>query len=319
MPPAKPQTDSKALTPEKQLVSAVRLLHEIVQSSGQQVLVDPDARPSTRMVYTNGVTLWMLILQRLGGGKTLGEVVSQVLTHDRHLLPDNKRVRENTLSENSAAYARGRQRLPLDTVHQFSECVCNYLGEISEPILGSQRVFILDGTTITLPPTPALRAAYPPASNQYGESVWPVAMWMVANEMQSGCALLPQEDPMYGEHNVSEAEQAQRIVKQLPAHSIVMADSKSGGAVPPPGARARQDPAASPELQRCLDDVEGPAVAAAGVQCRAMAGALRRSPVPRLAEEASPAQVTEDLSPASPSPASQVHQVRKKPTPEKET
>ena len=103
-----------------------------------------------------------------------------------------------------------------------------YLGEISEPILGSQRIFILDGTTITLPPTPALRAAYPAAPNQYGESVWPVAMLMVAHEMQSGCALLPQVDPMYGAHNASEAEQARRIVQQLPARSIVIADSDFG-------------------------------------------------------------------------------------------
>ena len=228
MTPAKPQTDSNALTPAEQLASASQLLHEIVQASGQPILIAPDARPTTKMVYTNGVTLWMLILQRLGGGKTLKEVISQVLTHDRHLLPDNKRVRENTLSENSAAYARSRQRLPLDTIQRFSECVCNYLGEISEPILGSQRIFILDGTTITLPPTPALRAAYPPAPNQYGESVWPVAMLMVAHEMQSGCALLPQVDPMYGAHNASEAEQARRIVKQLPARSIVMADSNFG-------------------------------------------------------------------------------------------
>ena len=161
MAPAQSQTDGNALTPQEQLVSAIQLLHEIVQTSGQQVVIDPDERPSTKMVYTNGVTLWMLILQRLGGGKTLSEVVSQVVTHDRHLLPDNKRVRENTLSENSGAYAQARQRLPLDMIHRFSECVCNYLGETSEPIIGSQRVFILDGTTITLPPTPALRAAYP--------------------------------------------------------------------------------------------------------------------------------------------------------------
>jgi hypothetical protein len=51
---------------------------------------------------------------------------------------------------------------------------------------------------------------------------------MVANEMQSGCAMLPQIDPMYGENNASEAVQAARIVKQLPANSIVMADSGFG-------------------------------------------------------------------------------------------
>ena len=194
----------------------------------QQELLDPDERPTTKMVYTNGVTLWMLILQRLGGGKSLTEVVSQILSHDRDLLPDNKRVRENTLSENSAAYAQARKRLPLDTILEFSNRVCDYLGQISEPVIDGRRVFILDGTTITLPPTKVLQEAYPPAPNQYGQSVWPVAQLMVANEMQSGCALLPQVDPMYGKNNASEAVQAHRIVQKLPANSIVMADAGFG-------------------------------------------------------------------------------------------
>jgi hypothetical protein len=228
MTPAPPQTASAAQTAEAQLASAMQLLREIMQTTGQHILLDPELRPSTKMIYTHGVTLWMLILQRLGGGQTLEQVVSQVLTHERHLLPDNKRVRENTVSENTAAYARSRQRLPLDMIQRFSQCVCNYLAERSEPILGLQRVFILDGTTLTLPPTPALRAAYPPAPNQYGESVWPVAMLMVAHELQSGCALLPQVDPMYGAHNASEAEQARRIIQQLPDHAIVLADAGFG-------------------------------------------------------------------------------------------
>ena len=51
---------------------------------------------------------------------------------------------------------------------------------------------------------------------------------MVANEMQSGCALLPQIDPMYGPKRSSEAEQARRIVRRLPENSVVMADSGFG-------------------------------------------------------------------------------------------
>ena len=89
-------------------------------------------------------------------------------------------------------------------------------------------MFIIDGTTITLEPTPQLKHAFPPATNQHGESVWPVAMLMVANEMQSGCALLPQNDPMYGPKRSSEAEQARRIVRRLPENSVVMADSGFG-------------------------------------------------------------------------------------------
>lgn len=212
----------------EELVSVLTLVRSMVPINEQPDFLDGDERPTSKMVYTNGVTLWMLILQRLGGGKTLEEVVQHVLSHDRSLLPDNKRVRENTLSDNSAAYSQARQRLPLENIHQFSSRVCEYLGRISEPIIDGRRVFILDGTTLTLPPTKVLQKAYPPAPNQHGESVWPVAQLMVANELQSGCALLPQIDPMYGENNASEADQARRIVQQLPANSIVLADSGFG-------------------------------------------------------------------------------------------
>lgn len=228
LPPVNSDADASSQPPADQLASALSLLRSIMNAPEQQELLDPDERPTTKMVYTNGVTLWMLILQRLGGGKSLTEVVSQILSHDHDLLPDNKRVRENTLSENSAAYAQARKRLPMETILEFSKQVCDYLGQISEPVIDGRRVFIIDGTTITLPPTKVLQEAYPPAPNQHGQSVWPVAQLMVANEMQSGCALLPQVDPMYGKNNASEAVQAHRIVRKLPANSIVMADAGFG-------------------------------------------------------------------------------------------
>jgi hypothetical protein len=201
------EDDSEAKGPTKhpseELASALRLLTSMIKAPQQQTLLDPHQRTTSKMVYTHGVTLWMLVLQRLGGGQSLVDVVSQILTHDRDLLPDNKRVRENTLSENSGGYSRARKRLPLETILEFSQRVCDYLAAISQPLIQGRRTFLLDGTTITLAPTPELQAAYPPAENQHGTSVWPVAQFMVAAELQSGCVLLPQIDPMYGPNNAS--------------------------------------------------------------------------------------------------------------------
>jgi len=170
----------------------------------------------------------MLILQRLGGGSTLSDLVTHVLKHGRDIFPENKRVREGTLSENTSSYSQARKRLPLSVVEAFSRQVCDHLGRTAERVFDDRRVFIIDGTTVTLAPTPALREAFPPATNQYGESVWPVAMLMVASELQSGCVLLPQVDPMYGPNNSSEADQGRRIVQQLPENSVVLADSGFG-------------------------------------------------------------------------------------------
>ncbi len=212
----------------EEVASAINLLNTLIGAPEQRKLFDAEQQPASQMIYTHGVTLWMLTLQRLSGGRSLAEVVSEIIAHDHELLPDNKRIRENTLSENSAAYSRARTRLPLTTVEAFSKRVANYLGQSSQPVINGKRIFILDGTTITLAPTKALQEAYPPATNQHGESVWPVALLMVANEMQSGCALFPEIAPMYGEKNASEAVLAERILKQLPDHSIVMADANFG-------------------------------------------------------------------------------------------
>lgn len=227
-PLAKPREQRKNDDASVPFAAASELLKNLFQMPELSQQFHPDMRTNTRMVYTKSVTLWMLILQRLGKGLSVQSAVSHILSHDRDLLPDNKRVREGTLSENSSGYQKARKNLSLDAVHEFSSAVCEYLGQQAESLLGSQRVFVIDGTTITLAPTPELKQAFPPATNQHGESVWPVAMLMVAHEMQTGCALLPQIDPMYGPNNVGETAQAKQIVRRLPVRSIVMADAGFG-------------------------------------------------------------------------------------------
>lgn len=91
-----------------------------------------------------------------------------------------------------------------------------------------RRVFIIEGTTFTLPPAAALRKAYPPAIDQRRKSRLPVAQLMVAAELQSGCVVSPQIDPMYGENDASEAAQARRIALELPENSIILAGTDFG-------------------------------------------------------------------------------------------
>jgi hypothetical protein len=209
---------------EVELTSAVELLQQLLPDDEFDRL--QPYGPAT--IYTTTVTLWMLILQRLGGGKSLKAVVKDVLAHNRDLLPKNKRIQEQTISENSGAFSGARKRLSLETVEYLANRVCDSLIDTSPPWFDGRRAFIIDGTTITLPPTEELKEAFPPATNQYGETAWPVAMLMVAHELQSGCALPPEIGAMYGENNTSEAKQAKDIAKRIPPGSIVLADAGFG-------------------------------------------------------------------------------------------
>lgn len=179
-------------------------------------------------VYTTLVTVWMMVMQRLGGGTTLDAVIKEVLAENRALLPDNKRVREGSLSEASGAYSRARKRINPETVEFLANRVSDSLIDATPSWFEGRRAFILDGTTITFEPTPELQEAFPPATNQHGDTVWPVALLLVAHELQSSCALPPEIGAMYGEHNTSEAKLAQAVARRMPRASIVLADSGYG-------------------------------------------------------------------------------------------
>jgi Transposase DDE domain len=213
----------KRLT-EEELYSTYELLRKLTPE--HELLQLAPLGPTA--VYTTLVTLWMLTMQRLNGGSSLASVVKVVQTYCKNLLPNNKRVRDGTLSKSSAAYSEARKRLPIEAAEFFANSVCDSLVARSPSWFRDQRAYILDGTTITLSPTSSLAEAFPPATNQHGITVWPILMLLVAHELQSGCALIPEIGAMYGEKNTSEAKLAAAIAKRLPPRSIVIADSGFG-------------------------------------------------------------------------------------------
>jgi hypothetical protein len=210
---------------EAEFTSAVELLHQVIPRDEIEAF---SLRHSPATVYTTLTTLWMLTLQRLGGGKSLEAIVKETLTHNRDIFPDNKRVREGTLSKNSSAYSEARHRLPIESAEQFADSVAQTIIDSCADILNDRQAFIIDGTTFKLPPTSDLREVYPPATNQHGETVWPILMLTVAHELRSGAALRPEFGAMYGSKNTSEAKQAMAIAERIPAGSVIFADAGYG-------------------------------------------------------------------------------------------
>ncbi|HVK80065.1 MAG TPA: IS4 family transposase, partial [Verrucomicrobiae bacterium] len=179
-------------------------------------------------VYTASVTVWLLIYQRLHAGGSLLDAVHELLRTDAALLPDNRRVRDGTLSRKTGSYSEARKRLQCHVTDDVAHHLFQSLVASFPTSLTGRRAFLLDGTTIALASTPALRKAFPPASNQHGEGTWPIAHLLVAHELESGCALLPELGAKFGPHAQSEAELAQALMRRLPERSIVIADRNFG-------------------------------------------------------------------------------------------
>lgn len=219
------QSEPSSPVSRNELVSAVGGLREAI-ADGQIDQIQPFGPAA---IYTSSVTLWMLIMQRIQGGLTLERTVKDFVANLPDFCSKNKRIDEGTLSSESGAYAGARKRLDLATVTYLFNRVTD---SIAYPKMAfgfrPRKTFLLDGTTITLAPTEELRREFPPATNQHGDTVWPVMLLFVAHDLESGCATIPEVGKMYGSKADSESRLATQLLGKLPSHSIVMADAGLG-------------------------------------------------------------------------------------------
>jgi hypothetical protein len=179
-------------------------------------------------IYTTALVVWMLVYQRISKDSSLEAAVKKMIEARPVFLRPNKRIEEGTLSSGTGTYSRARTRIPLEAARWLAEGVSRSLIDASPPTYRGRRFFLLDGTTITLAPEEELQRQFPPAVNQFGEGVWPVALLVVCHEVASGAALIPEVGAMYGENAVSETALVRRCFEQLPPDGIAMTDSGFG-------------------------------------------------------------------------------------------
>ena len=179
-------------------------------------------------VYTTSVVLWLMLFQRLNPNTSLKSAVEHFVANAPKGEGANKRLREEKLSTRSSSYSDARKRLSLEVVNWLEKRVSQSIIESTPPSFNHQRVFLIDGTTLSIFPSPALRAAFPPASNQHGRGVWPIVHLVAAHELSSGAAIPPEIGAKYGDQAISETKLAEPLIKKLPPASIVMADAGFG-------------------------------------------------------------------------------------------
>jgi hypothetical protein len=201
----------------------------------EQVREKDKLRRQNNRVYTDAVVIWLMILQRLSGG-TLETAVLELL---RTLPPEFwrqpcKRLQSRSedsitkLSSNTGSYNQARQELPLTIVEQSGDRAFLQLIEQYRRPATKRDAFFVDGSTMRTPHSVQLKDQYPPASNQKGESHWPLLRIVVAHDLYSGLAMRPQWGPVQGDHAVSEQSLLEQAIDRLPSGCTVVGDANFG-------------------------------------------------------------------------------------------
>ena len=218
---AQPEPNSPSTAAD--LAAALDLFHQLLDP--QLLHQWQPTRHNT--VYTTAVVVWLLVYQRLHSQTSLQAAVAEFLRH-AGAVSTNKRVHERKLSANTGAYSQARSRLQLAVAEKSADHVFTTLAASHPPPRADRRTFVLDGTTLALASRDELRRHWPPAANQHGDGVWPIAHLVLACELDSGLMLRPEVGAMYGQDPDAEVALALRLVPRIPPHSLLMADRNFG-------------------------------------------------------------------------------------------
>lgn len=180
-----------------------------------------------RSIYTAQVVIWLMIVQWLRRGTLASSVEGLRNGVADPLLSGCARARQKRISQCTGGYSHARQRLPRLLCKQVFQELVTRLREILHPA-GCFAAYLLDGSSLELEASPALRKVYPPAQNQHGRAHWPVLRVVVLHELETGLAEEPRWGAMYGPQAVSEQSLAEQAMDGLAVGSIVVGDRNFG-------------------------------------------------------------------------------------------
>lgn len=188
---------------------------------------------SRHCVYTPLVALWTFVNQVLDPDHSCQAAVSRLIAY---LTSTGSR----RCSANTGAYRKARQRLPLELISQLVYLTGRKLDEScrSSWKWKGRNVHLLDGTTVTMPDTPANQKAFPHPRTQKPGLGFPIARMLVVISLSTGAVRRLAMGPYKGK-GTGESSLLRRLWDHFEPGSVVVGDRGFGSFFGIAGLRAR--------------------------------------------------------------------------------
>lgn len=166
-------------------------------------------------IYTLPLTFWAFLGQVLSPSSACREAVVRVQTllslHDQPLP-----------SSDTKAYCKARRRLPVASLEKIDTHIATRLeaGASAGQLWKGRHVRVVDGTSASMPDTPANQAAYPQPTNQKPGCGFPVIRLVGLFSLATGALLALAEGTLH----VHESRLFERLWKWLEAGDLLLSD-----------------------------------------------------------------------------------------------
>jgi hypothetical protein len=167
-------------------------------------------------------TISMFLAQALSADRSCQHAVNHALVQRvKHGLP--------AVSVSTGAYCRARKRLPLELITQLVHATGAHLeaGTPTEWRWKNKPVYLIDGTTMTMPDTPENQACYPQQSGQKKGLGFPICRLLGVMSLSSGAIMRACVGPFQGKGS-DEQSSLRRLLDQFTTDDVIVGDAFFG-------------------------------------------------------------------------------------------
>src|SRR5271170_221459 len=190
--------------------------HLLSQDQVEQALREEKVCWSERL-YTPLVTVWVFLSQVIDPDHSMRQAVARLLVHR---LQNGQRP----CSADTGAYAKARQRLPEKVLARLARQTGQLPAEIPAAWLWLGRhVKVVDGSTVSMPDTPANQQAYPQSKTQKAGVGFPILRFVVLFSLAVGTVLDAAIGPYKGKQT-GETALFRSLHSKLNEDDILLAD-----------------------------------------------------------------------------------------------
>ena len=212
---------------EREKERLLGFLYEAVEEEEADRRADPYVGFRRRRIFTPAVTIWLMIRQRMESGCSQSKIMDSVA--GRKVLVNHFEGKE--ISRNTGGFSQARGRLTVAEVEAVADRLDAEITKLrSAATICNRKVFLIDGTTFSLPRERGLLKKFPPcpARAKSKTARFPIAHVALAVDAYTGVASRPEIGAMYGAKAIHETKLALPVMQRLPKGSVIIGDRGFG-------------------------------------------------------------------------------------------
>ena len=191
---------------------------DVLQSKNISPIIEQLSPLHRERIFTPSVTLSLFLKQALSLDRSCSNAVNNFIIDNKDQLPKN-------ISNSTGSFCRGRQKIPLELIKEITQFTgLEVKNSISKDFDVEGNIYLIDGTTFSLPDTEKNQNIYPQQKAQAEGLGFPICLAVAVFCLESGVAINAELAPYKGK-DASEHHMLRKLLGTFKKGDLIIGDA----------------------------------------------------------------------------------------------